>query len=56
MKQKMKNKANEEITDNANIGKISIEEVIVVEGRDDETGVRNAVQASTIAAHGLHII
>ena len=51
----MKNKANEEITDNANIGKISIEEVIVVEGRDDETAVRNAVQASTIATHGFHI-
>lgn len=55
MKQKMKNKANEEITDKENIGKISIEEVIVVEGRDDETAVRNAVQASTIATHGFHI-
>ncbi len=44
------NKRNSEETE-----KISIAEVIVVEGRDDETAVRNAVFASTIATHGFHI-
>ncbi|MGP1570138.1 MAG: ribonuclease M5 [Eubacteriales bacterium] len=34
---------------------ICIGEVIVVEGRDDETAVKNAVKASTIATHGFHI-
>ena len=42
-------------SDNEGIEKITIREVIVVEGRDDETAVRNAVNATTIATHGFHI-
>ena len=34
-------------------GKIKIEEIIVVEGRDDTAAIKRAVTAQTIETHGF---